>query len=82
MRQGIQAGEKMYWQFALETVNPGGHSSLPSKDNAIYRLAAALVRLGAFDFPVNLSPVTRAYFERMSAHRVRADCGRHARGAA
>jgi acetylornithine deacetylase/succinyl-diaminopimelate desuccinylase-like protein len=67
VRQGIQAGEKVYRQFALETTNPGGHSSLPVKDNAIYRLAAALVRLATFDFPVNLSPVTRAYFERMSA---------------
>lgn len=67
VRLGIQAGEKVYRQFSLETVNPGGHSSLPVKDNAIYRLAAALVRLGEFDFPVNLSPVTRAYFERMSA---------------
>ncbi len=67
VRQGIQAGEKVYWQFVLETVSPGGHSSLPVKDNAIYRLAAALVRLASFDFPVNLSPVTRAYFERMSA---------------
>jgi acetylornithine deacetylase/succinyl-diaminopimelate desuccinylase-like protein len=46
--------------------NPGGHSSLPTKDNAIYRLAAGLHRLSAFAFPVRLNDTTRAYFERMS----------------
>jgi len=63
----LQASEKMFQSFSLEVTNKGGHSSLPVKDNAIYRLAAALDRLSKFDFPVNLSEVTRAYFERMSA---------------
>jgi acetylornithine deacetylase/succinyl-diaminopimelate desuccinylase-like protein len=57
----------VYESFRLETTNPGGHSSLPPKDNAIYRLAAGLGRLAAFDFPVQLSEVTRAYFERMAS---------------
>jgi acetylornithine deacetylase/succinyl-diaminopimelate desuccinylase-like protein len=47
--------------------NPGGHSSLPVKDNAIYRLADALARLRDFDFPVSLNEVTRVYFERSAA---------------
>jgi acetylornithine deacetylase/succinyl-diaminopimelate desuccinylase-like protein len=47
--------------------NPGGHSSLPTKDNAIYRLAAGLQRLAQFEFPVRLTEVTREYFERMAA---------------
>jgi acetylornithine deacetylase/succinyl-diaminopimelate desuccinylase-like protein len=63
---GIQASEKVFESFRLEVTNPGGHSSLPRKDNAIYRLAAALGRLAAFEFPVRLGEVTRAYFERMS----------------
>lgn len=62
----IQAGEKVYRQYLLETTNPGGHSSVPAKDNAIYRLAEGLIRLSKFDFPINLSDTTRAYFERMS----------------
>jgi acetylornithine deacetylase/succinyl-diaminopimelate desuccinylase-like protein len=62
----VQASEKVYQSFRLEVRNKGGHSSLPLKDNAIFRLAAGLERLGRFDFPVNLNEVTRSYFERMS----------------
>ena len=61
---GIQAGEKVYQDFRLETTNPGGHASRPTPDNAIYHLAAALTRLAAFDFPAQLSETTRAYFSR------------------
>jgi acetylornithine deacetylase/succinyl-diaminopimelate desuccinylase-like protein len=63
---GVQASEKVYQSFTLEVKNKGGHSSLPDRDNAIYRLAAGLDRLSKFDFPVNLGEVTRAYFARMS----------------
>jgi len=62
----VQASEKVYQSFRLEVRNKGGHSSLPVKDNAIFRLAAGLDRLARFDFPVNLNEVTRSYFERMS----------------
>jgi acetylornithine deacetylase/succinyl-diaminopimelate desuccinylase-like protein len=67
LANGVQASEKVYESFRLEVTNPGGHSSLPRKDNAIYRLAAGLGRLAAFDFPVQLGEVTRAYFERMAS---------------
>ena len=67
VRMTIQAGEKVFQSFFLEITNPGGHSSVPTKDNAIYRMADALSRLGKFDFPVHLSDITRAYFERMSS---------------
>ena len=60
----IQASEKIYQSFTLEVTNPGGHSSVPSKDNAIYRLADALIRIRAHDFPVVLNEVTKIYFER------------------
>ena len=66
VRHGIQAGEKVYQSFALEVTNPGGHSSAPYRDNAIYHLADGLSRLGKFSFPFKLSPVTRSYYERMS----------------
>jgi len=63
----IQASEKVYQDFRLETRNGGGHSSLPVKDNAIYRLSAALSRIAGFEFPVQLNDVTRTYFERSAA---------------
>jgi acetylornithine deacetylase/succinyl-diaminopimelate desuccinylase-like protein len=60
----VQASEKVFQDFTLSVTNPGGHSSLPVKDNAIYRLAAGLARLSAYDFPVELNEVTRTYFAR------------------
>src|SRR5499426_4243480 len=65
-RMTIQAGEKVFQTYQLEVTNPGGHSSLPVKDNAITHLAGGLARLGAFDFPFKLSATTRAYYEKMS----------------
>ena len=62
----MQAAEKVFLSFKLEVTNPGGHSSLPTKDNAIYHLAEGLARLAKFDFPVRLFDVTRASFERMA----------------
>ena len=49
---GVQASEKVVQSFRLEVTNKGGHSSLPVKDNAIYRLAEGLTRLAQADFPV------------------------------
>jgi acetylornithine deacetylase/succinyl-diaminopimelate desuccinylase-like protein len=63
----IQASEKVYQDFKLVATNQGGHSSLPTKDNATYHLAAGLSRLAAFDFPVELNEITRGYFERSAA---------------
>jgi acetylornithine deacetylase/succinyl-diaminopimelate desuccinylase-like protein len=58
----VQAAEKTHTNFRLEVINKGGHSSLPTRDNAIYHLARALTRIEAFDFPVELNEVTRGYF--------------------
>ena len=63
---GVQASEKVFLSFYLETKNAGGHSSLPRKDNAIYQLSNALGRLERFEFPVRLNEVTQAWFERMA----------------
>ena len=62
----IQLSEKVYMTLQLEVTNPGGHSSIPERDNAIYRLAEGLARLAQFEFPVRLDEITRAYFERMA----------------
>jgi acetylornithine deacetylase/succinyl-diaminopimelate desuccinylase-like protein len=64
----VQASEKVYATYALEAVDKGGHSSLPRPaDNPIYRLAAVLQRLAAYQFPVQLNEVSRAFFERSAA---------------
>lgn len=62
----VQAAEKVYQSYRLEIKGPCGHSSKPTKDNTIYRLAEALVRLSKYEFPVKLSEITRGYFEKMS----------------
>jgi acetylornithine deacetylase/succinyl-diaminopimelate desuccinylase-like protein len=64
---GLGVGEKSPRNFAIEATNPGGHSSTPVRDNAIYQLAEGLVRLRDLQFPIHLNPVTRAYFEKMGA---------------
>ena len=64
LRSSVQTSEKVSVSYELTVKNKGGHSSLPVKDNAIYRLAAGLTRLSAFSFPVNLNETTRAFFER------------------
>jgi acetylornithine deacetylase/succinyl-diaminopimelate desuccinylase-like protein len=61
---GIQAAEKLYQDYDVKVTNPGGHSSLPGKENAIYELADALIRLEHYQFPFELSEVTREYFKR------------------
>jgi acetylornithine deacetylase/succinyl-diaminopimelate desuccinylase-like protein len=62
----IEAGEKTDQDYRLEVVNPGGHSSRPVKNNAIYHLAAGLTRVSNYEFPAQLNDTTRTYFSRMS----------------
>jgi acetylornithine deacetylase/succinyl-diaminopimelate desuccinylase-like protein len=64
---GIQVGEKLSQNYTLEVTNPGGHSSRPLPDNAIYHLANALVRIEAYRFPVVFSDTTRDFFTRIAA---------------
>jgi acetylornithine deacetylase/succinyl-diaminopimelate desuccinylase-like protein len=60
----VLAAEKAHRQFFLEVTNPGGHSSRPVPDNAIYSLARALDRVSHYEFPVRLIDANRAYFTR------------------
>jgi len=62
---GINAGEKTPVNYRLEVTNPGGHSMRPVKDNAIYRLAAGLVKIGAHDFPVQTTDSSLGFFAKM-----------------
>ena len=63
----VQVSEKSNFYLTLEVKNPGGHSSQPTKNNAIYRLADGLVKMQVYDFPVVFSDVTRSYFATMSS---------------
>src|SRR6185437_665354 len=69
LTQGVQVGEKVVQQFRMETTNPGGHSSVPIRDNAIYELADALVRVRDYEFPLQMSDTTRAFFAKAGAGR-------------
>lgn len=62
----VQAGEKAAQNYRLEVTNPGGHSSRPRKDNAIYQLAGALSRIEAYEFPAQFTDASRAYFRGMA----------------
>jgi acetylornithine deacetylase/succinyl-diaminopimelate desuccinylase-like protein len=69
--QSIQVGEKAVQNYRLETVNAGGHSSIPIRDNAIYELSDALSKVRDHEFPVKFSDTTRVFFAKAGA--VRAD---------
>jgi acetylornithine deacetylase/succinyl-diaminopimelate desuccinylase-like protein len=56
----VEATEKTYADFHIVATNPGGHSSLPRPDNAIYELMHALNKLETSPFPIELNAVTRA----------------------
>ena len=63
----VQLSEKSVLDLELEVKNPGGHGSLPVKNNAIYRLAGGLEKMQAYDFPVQMSEITQSYFLKMSS---------------
>jgi acetylornithine deacetylase/succinyl-diaminopimelate desuccinylase-like protein len=62
----IQTADKAYLTFELEVRNKGGHSSLPTRENAIYRLSRGLVKLSDDRFPVKLNQTTRAYLDHLA----------------
>jgi acetylornithine deacetylase/succinyl-diaminopimelate desuccinylase-like protein len=64
IRNSVQTTEKVSLSYQLTVKNRGGHSSIPVRDNAIYRLAEGLVRLSKFSFPLKFNETTRAFFER------------------
>lgn len=64
---GVQAGEKLYQDFTLETFNAGGHSSRPTPENAVYQMTQALAKVQAYQFPIEFNDTTRAYLTRFGA---------------
>jgi acetylornithine deacetylase/succinyl-diaminopimelate desuccinylase-like protein len=67
IRVEVQTSEKLYMDFTVEVRDAGGHSSLPGRTTAIYKLADGLVRLGKFDFPFALNDTTRIFMQRAAA---------------
>ena len=63
----VDATEKLYSDYQVVVTNPGGHSSQPRPDNAIYELSHALVNLEHYKFPFELNSVTRAYYEHLAS---------------
>jgi acetylornithine deacetylase/succinyl-diaminopimelate desuccinylase-like protein len=62
----VEAGEKTSQNFSLEVTNPGGHSSRPVPDNAIYHLTDAIRAIRDYTFPVQINDANRAYLAKMS----------------
>jgi acetylornithine deacetylase/succinyl-diaminopimelate desuccinylase-like protein len=62
----VEVSEKLYATYQVSATNPGGHSSLPVPDNAIYHVVDALARLEHRPFPFELNPTTKAYFEELA----------------
>ena len=60
VKYGLQTAEKIYADYELTVRNPGGHSSTPRRDNAIYELSRALTRLEDYRFPVMWNDATLA----------------------
>lgn len=69
MVETLQVGEKAYQDFTLTTTNPGGHSSQPVRENAIYELSQALLKVRDHEFPVEFNDVTKAFFLKAGAMR-------------
>jgi acetylornithine deacetylase/succinyl-diaminopimelate desuccinylase-like protein len=67
--QSMQVGEKAAQNYTVEATNPGGHSSIPIRDNAIYELADALIKVRGYEFPVKFTATTRAFFAKAGAAR-------------
>ena len=63
----VLAAEKSPASFTFEVTNPGGHSSRPVPDNAIYHLVRAVDRVSRYEFPVRLNDANRSYFSRMAS---------------
>jgi acetylornithine deacetylase/succinyl-diaminopimelate desuccinylase-like protein len=62
-------GEKAYQDFTLTATNPGGHSSQPVRENAIYELSDAIAKIRDYEFPLQFNDVTRAFFRKSGPFR-------------
>ncbi|MDP6376658.1 MAG: M20/M25/M40 family metallo-hydrolase [Pseudomonadales bacterium] len=66
LANNIQTAEKIFQSYTVTATNPGGHSSIPRRDNAIYELAEALIRIREYEFPVMINDVMKLGFSRLA----------------
>ena len=62
--QTVQVGEKAYQDYTLTVTNPGGHSSAPIRDNAIYAMSDAVLKVRDYTFPLQFNDTTRTFFTK------------------
>jgi acetylornithine deacetylase/succinyl-diaminopimelate desuccinylase-like protein len=65
--QTVQVGEKAYQDFTLTVTNPGGHSSAPIRDNAIYAMSDAVLKVRDYTFPLQFNDTTRTFFAKAAS---------------
>src|SRR5215469_15268209 len=63
---GLQVAEKVSVNLSVTATGKGGHSSVPTKDNPVVHLAAAVEKIGNYTTPVRLTSVVRRYFEGLA----------------
>src|ERR1700736_1379665 len=63
----LQPSEKVSVNVAVIAKGPSGHASIPTKDNAVVHLAAAVAKIGTYSAPVHFNTVVRRYFEGLAA---------------
>ena len=62
----VQASEKVPVNVAVIARGPSGHASVPTKENAVVHLAAAVAKIGAYTAPVHFTTIVRRYFEQLA----------------
>jgi acetylornithine deacetylase/succinyl-diaminopimelate desuccinylase-like protein len=64
--QRIELAEKVGRGMRLVAHGTAGHGSMPRMDNAIMHLGGAVWKIGQWQPPMNLTDVTRTYFEKLA----------------
>ena len=63
-----QTSEKGTARFAMRTHGRPGHGSQPHPDNAVLKLADAIQKIGAAEFPHHATKCVRDFFEVIATH--------------
>jgi acetylornithine deacetylase/succinyl-diaminopimelate desuccinylase-like protein len=63
----VQASEKVAVNVAVIARGQSRHASMPTKENAVVHLAAAVAKIGAYNAPVYFTTIVRRYFEQLAA---------------
>ncbi|MFJ8980732.1 M20/M25/M40 family metallo-hydrolase [Streptomyces sp. NPDC102282] len=70
----VAAGERGTGWLKLTAEGKAGHGSKVNRANAVSRLAAAVARIGEYEWPVRLTPTVRAALTEIAAlHHIRVD---------